>query len=110
MSKKSFRQRLNEAMRQEMERDPTVILMGESHCRRHGLQGRPGCLGRRARREVKGCSRNSVASGYMIRRSAKARSLVRLPVRRSMGFGLLLNETFVDFFGVCGDQIVEPDR
>ena len=29
MSKKSYRQAINEALRQEMERDPTVILMGE---------------------------------------------------------------------------------
>ncbi|GAN88463.1 alpha-ketoacid dehydrogenase subunit beta [Komagataeibacter intermedius] len=29
MSKKSFRQAINEALRQEMRRDPTVILMGE---------------------------------------------------------------------------------
>src|SRR5579875_1351308 len=29
MSKKSFRQAVNEALRQEMERDPTVVLMGE---------------------------------------------------------------------------------
>ncbi|MFT8558522.1 MAG: hypothetical protein ABF719_01425, partial [Acetobacter sp.] len=29
MSKKSFRQAINEALRQEMQRDPRVILMGE---------------------------------------------------------------------------------
>ncbi|MBN9022265.1 MAG: alpha-ketoacid dehydrogenase subunit beta, partial [Rhizobiales bacterium] len=29
MSKKSYRQAINEAMRQEMERDPRVIVMGE---------------------------------------------------------------------------------
>ncbi|MFT8468625.1 MAG: alpha-ketoacid dehydrogenase subunit beta, partial [Acetobacter syzygii] len=29
MSKKSFRQAINEALRQEMQRDPRVILRGE---------------------------------------------------------------------------------
>ena len=29
MAKKSYRQAINEALRQEMERDPRVILMGE---------------------------------------------------------------------------------
>ena len=29
MSKKSFRQAINEALRQEMRRDPRVVLMGE---------------------------------------------------------------------------------
>ena len=29
MSKKSFRQAINEALRQEMQRDPRIILMGE---------------------------------------------------------------------------------
>ena len=40
MSKKSFRAALNEALAQEMRRDPTVIVMGEDQCRRHGRAGR----------------------------------------------------------------------
>ena len=39
MSKKSFRQALNEGMRQEMERDPTVIVMGEDIAGGMGSKG-----------------------------------------------------------------------
>ena len=39
MSKKSYRQAINEALRQEMERDPRVILMGEDVA---GGMGAPG--------------------------------------------------------------------
>ena len=36
MSKKSYRQAINEALAQEMRRDPTVIVMGEDNAGRHG--------------------------------------------------------------------------
>ena len=39
MSKKSYRQAINEALRQEMERDPRVIIMGEDIA---GGTGTPG--------------------------------------------------------------------
>ncbi|MCZ6844704.1 MAG: alpha-ketoacid dehydrogenase subunit beta, partial [Alphaproteobacteria bacterium] len=39
MSKKSYRQAINEALAQEMRRDPTVIVMGEDNA---GGMGAPG--------------------------------------------------------------------
>ncbi len=39
MAKKSYRQAINEALAQEMRRDPTVIVMGEDNC---GGMGAPG--------------------------------------------------------------------
>ena len=39
MAKKSYRQAINEALRQEMERDPRVIIMGEDIA---GGMGAPG--------------------------------------------------------------------
>src|SRR5690348_5000241 len=45
MSKKSFRQALNEAMRQEMERDPTVIALGEDIAGGMGSKGQQDAWG-----------------------------------------------------------------
>ncbi|MDT8871205.1 hypothetical protein RAA17_09350 [Komagataeibacter rhaeticus] len=55
MSKKSFRQAINEALRQEMRRDPTVILMGRMWPGPWRLRWCYGCLGRCA-----GCDQGTV--------------------------------------------------
>ncbi len=49
MSKKSYRQAINEALAQEMRRDPTVILMGEDTAGGLGAPGEDDAWARRVR-------------------------------------------------------------
>lgn len=105
MSKKSFRQALNEAMRQEMERDPTVILMGEDIAGGMGAKGEQDAWG-----DVLGASKGllpkfgreriydtPISESAFIGAAAGAAINGLRPVAQLM---------FVDFFGVCGDQII----
>jgi pyruvate/2-oxoglutarate/acetoin dehydrogenase E1 component len=105
MSKKSFRQALNEAMRQEMERDPTVILMGEDIAGGMGSKGEQDAWG-----DVLGASKGllpkfgreriydtPISESAFIGAAAGAAINGLRPIAQLM---------FVDFFGVCGDQIV----
>jgi acetoin:2,6-dichlorophenolindophenol oxidoreductase subunit beta len=105
MSKKSFRQALNEAMRQEMERDPTVILMGEDIAGGMGSKGDQDAWG-----DVLGASKGllpkfgreriydtPISESAFIGAAAGAAINGLRPIAQLM---------FVDFFGVCGDQIV----
>jgi len=105
MSKKSFRQALNEAMRQEMERDPMVIAFGEDIAGGMGAKGVQDAWG-----DVLGASkgllpefgRNRIfdtpisESAFVGAASGAAVTGMR-PIAQVM---------FVDFFGVCGDQII----
>ena len=45
MSKKTYSQAINEALRQEMRRDPTVIILGEDVAGGHGASGDTGSVG-----------------------------------------------------------------
>ncbi|MDF2120403.1 alpha-ketoacid dehydrogenase subunit beta [Roseiarcaceae bacterium H3SJ34-1] len=105
MSKKSFRQALNEAMRQEMERDPTVIMMGEDIAGGMGAKGEQDAWG-----DVLGASKGllpkfgreriydtPISESAFIGAAAGAAINGLRPVAQLM---------FVDFFGVCGDQII----
>lgn len=105
MSKKSFRQALNEAMRQEMERDPSVILLGEDIAGGMGAKGEQDAWG-----DVLGASKGllpkfgreriydtPISESAFIGAAAGAAINGLRPVAQLM---------FVDFFGVCGDQIV----
>lgn len=105
MSKKSFRTALNEAMRQEMERDPTVIVMGEDIAGGMGAGGEQdawgdvlgaskGLLGRFGRERV---IDTPISESAFIGAAAGAAVAGLRPVAQLM---------FVDFFGVCGDQII----
>lgn len=104
MSKKSFRAALNEAMRQEMERDPTVIVMGEDIAGGMGAKGEQDAWG-----DVLGASKGllgefgrdrvfdtPISESAFIGAAAGAAVAGLRPVAQLM---------FVDFFGVCGDQI-----
>jgi len=105
MSKKSFRQALNEAMRQEMERDPAVILMGEDIAGGMGAKGEQDAWG-----DVLGASKGlmpkfgrdrvfdtPISESAFIGAAAGAAINGLRPIAQLM---------FVDFFGVCGDQII----
>lgn len=105
MSKKSFRTALNEAMRQEMERDPSVIVMGEDVAGGMGAGGEQdawgdvlgaskGLLGRFGRERV---IDTPISESAFIGAAAGAAVAGLRPVAQLM---------FVDFFGVCGDQII----
>lgn len=105
MSMKSFRSALNEAMRQEMERDPTVIVMGEDIAGGMGAKGQQDAWG-----DVLGASKGllpefgrdrvfdtPISESAFIGAAAGAAVAGLRPVAQLM---------FVDFFGVCGDQII----
>jgi pyruvate dehydrogenase E1 component beta subunit len=105
MSKKTFRAALNEAMRQEMERDPDVIVLGEDIAGGMGAKGEQdawgdvlgaskGLLGRFGRERV---FDTPISESAFIGAAAGAAVAGLRPVAQLM---------FVDFFGVCGDQIV----
>ena len=51
----TYREAINEALRQEMERDPRVIVMGEDIAGGAGLAGRGGRLGRRRSASPRAC-------------------------------------------------------
>ena len=105
MPKKSFREALNEAMRQEMQRDETVILLGEDIA--GGSGGAAGTAGSSG--GMLGVTKNlynefgpdrvidTPISESAIVGSAAGAALTGLrPVAELM---------FMDFFGVCFDQI-----
>lgn len=105
MSKKSFRAALNEAMRQEMERDFSVIVMGEDIAGGMGAMGEQDAWG-----DVLGASKGllgefgrnrvfdtPISESAFIGAAAGAAVAGLRPIAQLM---------FVDFFGVCGDQII----
>jgi pyruvate dehydrogenase E1 component beta subunit len=104
MSKKSFRQALNEALRHEMRRDPRVVIMGEDVAGGAGAPGEDDAWG-----GVLGVTKGLVGefgrdrvldtplseSAYIGAAAGAAATGLR-PVAELM---------FVDFLGVCFDQI-----
>ena len=104
MAKKSFRQAINEALRQEMERDPTVVIMGEDIAGGAGAPGEDdawggplgvtkGLVGKFGRERV--LDTPITESGFIGAAAGAALTGLR-PVADLM---------FVDFMGVCFDQI-----
>ena len=104
MAKKSYREAINEAIAQEMRRDPTVVFMGEDNVGGMGAPGEDdawgGVLG-----VTKGlmpeCGRDRVldtpiSESAFIGAAAGAAATGLRPVAELM---------FVDFMGVCFDQI-----
>ncbi len=104
MSKKSYRQAINEALAQEMRRDPTVIFMGEDNVGGMGAPGEDdawgGVLG-----VTKGlmpefgrerCLDTPISESAFIGAAVGAAATGLRPVAELM---------FVDFMGVCFDQI-----
>jgi pyruvate dehydrogenase E1 component beta subunit len=104
MSRKSFRQAINEALRQEMRRDPRVVLLGEDIAGGAGTPGEDdawggvlgvtkGLLGEFGRERVLDTPLSE--SAYIGAAVGAAATGLR-PVAELM---------FVDFMGVCLDQI-----
>ncbi len=104
MSKKTYRQAINEALAQEMRRDPTVIFMGEDNVGGMGAPGEDdawgGVLG-----VTKGlmpefsrerCLDTPISESAFIGAAVGAAATGLRPVAELM---------FVDFMGVCLDQI-----
>ena len=104
MSKKSYRQAINEALRQEMERDHRVILMGEDVSGGTGTNGDQDAWG----------GPLGVTKG-IVQEFGRHRVL-DTPITESAFIGAAVGAAatglrpvaelmFVDFFGVCFDQI-----
>ena len=104
MAKKSYRQAINEAIAQEMRRDPTVIVMGEDTAGGMGAPGEDDAWG----------GPLSVTKGLM-GEFGRARVL-DTPISESAFIGAaagaavtglrpVVELMFVDFMGVCFDQI-----
>jgi len=105
MSIKTFRQAINEALHQEMERDPTVIVIGEDIVGGHGGSAKkPGVSG----------GMMGVTTGLFQKFGEKR--VIDTPISESAIMGAAAGAAltglrpvaemmFVDFFGVCFDQI-----
>lgn len=104
MSKKSYRQAINEALAQEMRRDPTVIFMGEDNVGGMGAPGEDdawgGVLG--VTKDLmpefgrERCLDTPISESAFIGAAVGAATTGLRPVAELM---------FVDFMGVCFDQI-----
>jgi len=104
MAKKTVRQAINEALRQEMERDPRVIIMGEDIAGGLGSPGEQDAWG----------GPLGVTKGLMPKFGRER--VLDTPISESafigaavgaaaMGLRPVAELMFVDFFGVCFDQI-----
>jgi pyruvate dehydrogenase E1 component beta subunit len=104
MAKKTYRQAINEALRQEMERDPRVILMGEDVAGGLGSPGEQDAWG----------GPLGVTKGLMPKFGRER--VLDTPISESAFVGAAVGAAasglrpvaelmFVDFFGVCFDQI-----
>jgi pyruvate/2-oxoglutarate/acetoin dehydrogenase E1 component len=104
MSKKSYRQAINEAMRQEMERDPRVILMGEDVSGGTGAPGQQdawgGPLG-----VTKGLYTQFGPDRVMDTHLAEISFVGAAAGAAATGLRPIAELMFVDFMGVCFDQI-----
>lgn len=104
MPKKSYRQAINEALRQEMRRDPSIILLGEDVAGGQGASGEVGVVG-----SVFG------VLGGLYKEFGPTR-VIDTPISESAIIGTAAGAAltglrpvaeimFVDFVGVCFDQI-----
>jgi acetoin:2,6-dichlorophenolindophenol oxidoreductase subunit beta len=104
MAKKSYRQAINEALRQEMRRDPNVIVLGEDVAGGHGGSGETGGVGgvfglTAGLYKEFGLERvldTPISESAIMGAAAGAAVTGMRPVAEIM---------FVDFVGVCFDQI-----
>ncbi len=104
MPRKSFRHALNEALKLEMRRDDRVIIMGED------VTGGAGASGEKTPGAARSASpraslASSVRSASWIQPSPRARSSCARRERRRRDCGRSPSIMFVDFLGVCFDQM-----
>ena len=104
MSKKTYLQAINEAVRQEMRRDPNVIVLGEDVAGGQGASGEQGLIGS-VFGQMQGMYKEfgpdrvidtPISESAIIGAAAGAALTGLRPVAELM---------FVDFVGVCFDQI-----
>jgi pyruvate/2-oxoglutarate/acetoin dehydrogenase E1 component len=104
MAKKSYRQAINEALRQEMERDPRVILMGEDVAGGQGAPGQQdawgGPLG-----VTKGLYPKFGPDRVLDTHLAEISFVGAAAGAAATGLRPVAELMFVDFMGVCFDQI-----
>src|SRR5918996_3715589 len=104
MSKKSYRQAINEALRQEMERDPRVIIMGEDISGGTGAPGDQdawgGPLG-----VTKGLRPKFGPERVLDTHLAEISFVGAAAGAAATGLRPVVELMFVDFMGVCFDQI-----
>jgi len=104
MSKKSYRQAINEAIRQEMERDPRVIIMGEDIAGGTGAAGDQDAWG--GPMGVTKGLRPQFGPDRVLDTHLAEISFVGAAVgAAATGLRPIVELMFVDFMGVCFDQI-----
>jgi pyruvate dehydrogenase E1 component beta subunit len=104
MSKKSYRQAINEAIRQEMERDPRVIIMGEDISGGTGTAGDQDAWG--GPMGVTKGLRPQFGPDRVLDTHLAEISFVGAAVgAAATGLRPIVELMFVDFVGVCFDQI-----
>ena len=104
----TFREALNEAMRLEMRRDPTVIIMGEDvaggarlpHVEGRGEEAWGGVLG-----VTKGLAKEFGRSRVLDTPISEPAFIGAAVAAAATGLRPIAELMFVDFFGVCMDQI-----
>ncbi len=104
MSKKSYRQAINEAMRQEMERDPRVILMGEDIAGGTGAEGDQDAWGG-PMGVTKGLRPQFGPDRVLDTHLAEISFVGAAAGAAATGLRPIVELMFVDFMGVCFDQI-----
>jgi len=105
MSKKSFRQAINEALREEMRRDPTVVVSGEDVAGGTGGQGEQdawgGVLG-----VTKGLLPEFGSERVLDTPMSEHAYIGAAAGAATTGLRPVVELMFVDFMGVCFDQIL----
>lgn len=105
MAKKTIREAINEALRQEMDRDPSVVVMGEDVAGGAGLDGEPDAFG-----GVMGVTKGLYGEFGAAR-------VIDTPISETAIMGMAAGSAatglrpvaelmFCDFMGVCFDQIL----
>ncbi len=104
MPKKSYRQAINEAIRQEMRRDPNVIVLGEDVAGGQGASGGPGKVG--SVFGVLGGIYDEFGPERVLDTPISESAIIGAAGGAAMtGLRPIAEIMFADFVGVCFDQI-----
>ncbi len=104
MAKKSYRQAINEAIAQEMRRDPTVIVMGEDNAGGMGAPGEDDAWGG-ALNVTKGLMPEFGRQRVLDTPISESAFIGAAAGAAVTGLRPVVELMFVDFMGVCFDQI-----